>query len=205
MAEVNASNEDISKGAQQQAGQVSYPTEGVDAEKAAANAVIPSATARAAEPLEIEEQGMDAEAIEQKAAKQNEDVKAAIDEGARFVQHPNSPVSPGLNDSGKYVRSTAMDERVAADEETRESAGDGTAKREDRDRHGRDYLHRVRRSDPISDELIDQMSAADLQAVATDRGYNLSLTGGRRSTAEAFRKAQSEDKLLGKSSTEAES
>jgi hypothetical protein len=51
---------------------------------------------------------------------------------------------------------------------------------------------------PIDDVLIDKMSGAELRAVATDRGYDLSSTLGTRGTRAVFRRLQSEDKSLEK-------
>ena len=52
-------------------------------------------------------------------------------------------------------------------------------------------------AEKISRNKIESMSAADLRAVATDRGYDLSEQGGNRVTRRRFLKLQEEDDSLG--------
>ena len=51
----------------------------------------------------------------------------------------------------------------------------------------------------ISEDQIAKMSAPELRAVASDRGYDISNAAGTRGTRAAFRTAQSEDKSFRKS------
>jgi hypothetical protein len=193
MAESNGSNADIARTAQGDgaASGAAIRTEGVD--PSTANVVGGTATARAPEPLKIKEQGMKQEAIEREAAKNVDDVEEAIEAGARFIQGPNNVIQPGVMDSGKYVRSTSLDRAVARDEETRENTDTGRT----RDSLGRDSLGRVPRNEPLSDELINTLSSAELAAVATDRGYrDVGAHTGAGTTREAFRRAQAGDETL---------
>lgn len=51
---------------------------------------------------------------------------------------------------------------------------------------------RQRGPEALTDEQIESMSAADLRAVAADRGYSIPSTSGRHATQRAFRTAQRE-------------
>lgn len=178
-------NEFVAKAAATSVGAPIHTT-GIDAENAVnVDAESPQKQAPA---MEIPEHGMDAEAIAGKAAESSKDVEKAIEDGARYVQAPNNVIQPGVNDPGKYVRSTELDKAVARAEASREGEGTDAGK----DRFGRDSKGRVPFDQPLSDELIDSMSRAELEAVATDRGYKINETGARRSFAAGFKKAQSE-------------
>lgn len=53
-----------------------------------------------------------------------------------------------------------------------------------------------KRGKRLSDVQINQMNGAELRAVATDRGYDISHSAGTRGTRAAFAQLQSEDDLL---------
>ena len=54
------------------------------------------------------------------------------------------------------------------------------------------------RAKRLDEKLINSMSAAELRAVANDRGYEISSTAGRRGTRAAFIQLQKDDKTLEK-------
>jgi hypothetical protein len=68
------------------------------------------------------------------------------------------------------------------------------------DKRKADFKTESRREAPkaLDDDLIYKMSAAELRAVAHDRGYKISDSAGRRGTRAAFIQAQKDDKSLSK-------
>lgn len=71
-------------------------------------------------------------------------------------------------------------------------SGEALQKRQEEliDRQKKALEERQKGPEALTDEQIESMSAAELRAVAADRGYQIPTTSGRRATQRAFRSAQ---------------